>query len=632
MDKLIGKRLEGVYEIEELIGEGGMANVYKARDLRNELERTVSVKVLREEYINDKDLVNRFKNESKAISLLNHENIVKVYDVSVGEKLQYIVMEYIDGMTLRDYLNKREGKLSWKETVHFISQILYALQHAHQNGVVHRDIKPQNIMLLPNGDLKMMDFGIARISRAENQLPSGKAMGSVHYISPEQAKGDVTDAKSDIYSVGIMMYEMLSGKLPFSKGTVVELALKQISEKPVSLAQLAPEAPHALVEITERAMAKAPEDRFQSVAEMLFAIDEFKLDPNISFEYKYMTDSAPNKVINKVMNKKPQTTKKKKTTTKVRRRSYFIPILFGVTIAFSLGCAYLANEILVNSNNHLFSEKIDVILEDFVGLSVSEVEDTPQYEQLDIIFEEEYNSSVLSGTVYKQSPASGRTVKEDQQITLTISLGAKYIEIEDYTNMDAGDVEQHLRNQGAEVLVIQSVEPSIAVGGVIRTEPSAGNTIAAGETVYIYVSRTAVQTTTSVPDVLGLTIEDARTLFTQKRIFVSSVTEIWHGATAGTVVEQSVAAGTTVKINSGVAITVSKGPEPAQPVATPVPATPEPSPSATPTTPATSTPAPATPTPAPATPAPATPEPATPAPATPAPATPAPATPEPATP
>ena len=182
----------------------------------------VAVKVLRQELMHDADLVRRFKNESKAISLLNHPNIVKVYDVSVGENLQYIVMECVEGMTLREYLNERGGKITSRETVHFIAQILRALDHAHRNGVVHRDIKPQNIMLLDNGQLRMMDFGIARISRAENQIQNGKkTMGSVHYISPEQAKGEETDPKSDIYSVGVMMYEMLSGRLPFDADDMV---------------------------------------------------------------------------------------------------------------------------------------------------------------------------------------------------------------------------------------------------------------------------------------------------------------------------------------------------------------------------------------------------------------------------
>ncbi len=236
MDNLIGRTLDGLYAVRELIGTGGMANVYKAVVVGENgpvpVGTVVAVKVLRQELMHDPDLVRRFKNESKAISLLNHPNIVKVYDVSVSETLQYIVMEYVDGMTLREYLNERGGKLTSRETVHFISQILKALDHAHRNGVVHRDIKPQNIMLLDNGQLRMMDFGIARVSRAENQLGGGKAMGSVHYISPEQAKGDETDRKSDLYSVGVMMYEMLSGKLPFDADDVVAVAMKQITDEP----------------------------------------------------------------------------------------------------------------------------------------------------------------------------------------------------------------------------------------------------------------------------------------------------------------------------------------------------------------------------------------------------------------
>lgn len=202
-----------------------------------------------------------------------------MYDVSVNDHLQYIVMEYVDGMTLREYLNERGGKLSSRETVHFISQILKALEHAHANGIVHRDIKPQNIMLLDNGQLRMMDFGIARISRADNQMLAGKAMGSVHYISPEQAKGDETDRTSDIYSVGVMMYEMLSGHLPFDADDVVEVAIKQISDEPRSLHELAPEVPYALVEITEKAMAKLPQNRYPSARAMLEALDTYVQNP-----------------------------------------------------------------------------------------------------------------------------------------------------------------------------------------------------------------------------------------------------------------------------------------------------------------------------------------------------------------
>ena len=208
MDNLIGKRLDGRYSIESLVGVGGMANVYRGTDLKT--GNQIAVKVLKDEFLDNEELVRRFKNESKAISILSHPNIVKVYDVSVTDKLQYIVMEYVDGITLKEYLKQRGGALTWKETVHFATQILSALQHAHSKGIIHRDVKPQNIMLLADGSIKMMDFGIARFSRAQSQTVSDKAIGSVHYISPEQAKGERTDARTDIYSVGVMLYEMLS--------------------------------------------------------------------------------------------------------------------------------------------------------------------------------------------------------------------------------------------------------------------------------------------------------------------------------------------------------------------------------------------------------------------------------------
>lgn len=578
MDNLIGKKLDGLYEVRELIGTGGMANVYKAVCLGQNgpvpAGTTVAVKVLRPELMHDHDLVQRFKNESKAISLLNHPNIVKVYDVSVNDRLQYIVMEYVDGMTLREYLNERGGKLSNRETVHFISQILEALEHAHQNGVVHRDIKPQNIMLLDNGQLRMMDFGIARISRAENQLLSGKAMGSVHYISPEQARGDVTDAKSDIYSVGVMMYEMLSGKLPFESGNgnVVEVAIKQISDKPRPLAEIAPSLPHALVEITERAMAKQPENRYASAREMLDALKTYVRDPEVSFEYKYLTEEAPAKVVGRTMNQKksnrspsqPEPAKKSKKAKK--KRSIFLPVLFGITVAFTIGCAVLCHMILKNSNNPLFSDKEDITLTDYVGMYRTEVESSVEVSsgQLEITWVEEYNSNYEAGCVYKQSPAGGRTVREGQNITLTVSLGTKYVTVPETSSYVQADAEQILKDSDLSVLVVQSVEPNVAVGTVIRTEPAAGETVAAGSTVVVYVSRQQVTTTTTVPNLIGLeTVDDARTLLVQKHLVLGSVTEAYsEDMPAGTILGQSAEAGSTVKLNTRVSVTVSAGPEP----------------------------------------------------------------------
>ena len=576
MDNLIGKKLDGLYEVKELIGSGGMANVYKAVMLGQNgpvpAGTVVAVKVLRQEYMHDPDLVRRFKNESKAISLLNHPNIVKVYDVSVNDDLQYIVMEYVDGMTLREYLNQRGGKLTNRETVHFISQILKALEHAHANGVVHRDIKPQNIMLLDNGQLRMMDFGIARISRAENQLLSGKTMGSVHYISPEQAKGDETDCTSDIYSVGVMMYEMLSGHLPFDADDMVEVAIKQISDKPKSLHEIAPEVPNALVEITEKAMAKLPQNRYASAREMLDALDAYVQNPSVMFEYKYITEDAPEKVVKRTMSQnrtnrpaeKPAPRSKKTASRKKKRRTIYLPALLGITIAFALACLALCWMILNDSSN-LMNNKADITLGDYIGMTQDEAAATEQVVsgQISVTWEQEYNSDYAAGYIYKQSPVSGRTVREGQNVTLTVSLGTQYVTVPDLTNYVQADAEQQLKDLGVSVLVTQAVDTTVASGAVIRTDPAAGSQVAAGSTVVVYISRPQVATTTKVPSLIGMNVNDARTLLVQRKLGLGSQTEQYSDQPVGSIISQNPGEGASAKLNTRVSVVVSAGPEPA---------------------------------------------------------------------
>ena len=528
MDNLIGKTLDGLYTIQELIGAGGMANVYKAvvsAPGGPVPEGTVvAVKVLRQELMHDADLVRRFKNESKAISLLNHPNIVKVYDVSVSENLQYIVMECVEGMTLREYLNERGGKITSRETVHFIAQILRALDHAHRNGVVHRDIKPQNIMLLDNGQLRMMDFGIARISRAENQIQNGKkAMGSVHYISPEQAKGEETDPKSDIYSVGVMMYEMLSGRLPFDADDMVEVARKQIRDTPKPLAELAPDVPLGLVQITERAMAKLPVNRYSSATEMLEALDAYVQDPSVTFQYQYVKEE-PEKVVNDPMPQKRSIRRppekpaanpaRPKAKAKKKKRSAFMPVLLGITTAFALACAALCWTILNDSSN-IMTKSDDIVLSDFSGMTQDEVNASEQVAsgQVVVNWEEEYNNDYAAGYVYKQSPVAGRT--------------------------------------------------SVAAGSIIRTDPAAGSQVAAGTTVVIYVSRPQVATTTKVPSLIGMNVNDARTLLVQRKLGLGSQTEQYSDQPVGSIISQNPGEGASAKLNTRVSVVVSAGPEPA---------------------------------------------------------------------
>ena len=282
LDNLIGQVLNDRYNITEIIGVGGMSVVYKAFALDD--GKYVAVKVLKSEFGSQAKFRKRFMNESKAIAMMSHKNIVKVFDVEFGDELQYIVMEYIDGITLKEYIEE-EKVLTWKDTVHFIIQILRALQHAHDKGIVHRDIKPQNIMMFTDGTIKVMDFGIAKFAREEGKTATDQAIGTVHYISPEQARGDVTDAKSDIYSVGAMMYEMLSGRKPFDSDNPVAIAVMHMHDIPERPKAVNPDIPLGLEEIVLRAMEKNPEDRYQTTGEMIADIEAFKADPDIAFGY-----------------------------------------------------------------------------------------------------------------------------------------------------------------------------------------------------------------------------------------------------------------------------------------------------------------------------------------------------------
>ncbi|HIX94637.1 MAG TPA: Stk1 family PASTA domain-containing Ser/Thr kinase, partial [Candidatus Gemmiger excrementipullorum] len=494
MDNLIGRRLDGRYLIQSLVGVGGMANVYRGVDEKT--GNAIAVKVLKEEFLDNEELVRRFKNESKAISILSHPNIVKVYDVSVTDRLQYIVMEYVDGITLKEYLKQRGGALTWKETVYFATQVLGALQHAHAKGIIHRDVKPQNIMLLADGSIKMMDFGIARFSRAQSQTVSDKAIGSVHYISPEQAKGDRTDARTDIYSVGVMLYEMLSGRLPFDGDGAVSIAIMQISDKPKPLAQVAPNVPEGLRQITEKAMEKDPAKRYQSAQEMLDAIEAFKRNPSARFEYEYrnMQDN-PEKNINRVVSnakgavrtgeaRRAGTANPGRSRSARRKRASkpfsVLPIFFGMAVAFVIGAVILVYLIFTNSSNLLFSNRDDVTIINFVGQTLDEYRASEYNTLLKLQEAEEYNSTYPAGTIIRQNPKAGRTVKEGQQITLTVSLGTQYVTIPETKNMVAEDAEQTLKDMGLNVLQKPMQDSTVASGAVIYSSPSSGETVEGG--------------------------------------------------------------------------------------------------------------------------------------------------------
>uniref|UniRef100_UPI004025F80A Stk1 family PASTA domain-containing Ser/Thr kinase n=1 Tax=Gemmiger formicilis TaxID=745368 RepID=UPI004025F80A len=592
MDNLIGKRLDGRYSIESLVGVGGMANVYRGTDLKT--GNQIAVKVLKDEFLDNEELVRRFKNESKAISILSHPNIVKVYDVSVTDKLQYIVMEYVDGITLKEYLKQRGGALTWKETVHFATQILSALQHAHSKGIIHRDVKPQNIMLLADGSIKMMDFGIARFSRAQSQTVSDKAIGSVHYISPEQAKGERTDARTDIYSVGVMLYEMLSGRLPFDGDGAVSIAIMQISEKPKPLAEIAPQTPAGLRQITEKAMEKDPDKRYQSAQEMLAAIEEFKRNPSIQFAYEYRSaEDNPERNINRVVsNTKPSPkstsihtgdarrvgtsnpgrskSAQKKKKKKASKGFSLLPIFFGMAVAFVIGAAILIYLIFTNSSNLLFSNRADVQVISFVGMTKDEFLATDYNNLLRAEFPEEY-SSEPAGTIIRQTPKAGRTVKEKQRIVLTVSLGTQYVTIPETKNMVAEDAAQTLKDMGLRVTKKPMSDNSVANGAVVYTQPAAGETVEGDSTVILYVSRSEVSKESQVPSLTGKTIEEARNEVKGLNLSIRTIEQASEQP-AGTVLSQSPDAGSTVRKSSVITLVVSTGvpevvatPEPVEP-------------------------------------------------------------------
>ena len=412
MDNYVGKRLDRRYELQKVIVVGGMAVVYKAYD--NIDDRTVAVKILKDEFLASEEFRRRFKNESKAIAVLSHPNIVKVYDVSYGDKLQYIVMEYVEGITLKENI-EQQGDISWKETVHFTTQILRALQHAHDKGIVHRDIKPQNIMLLENGTIKVTDFGIARFSRSETRTMTDTAIGSVHYISPEQARGDITDDKSDIYSVGVVMYEMLTGQLPFQSDNSVSVAIMQLQTDTVKPREINSSIPEGLEQITMRAMQKNPKDRYQSAAEMILDLEEFKRNPSIKFDYSYFVDNEPTKFVDKtatvtvpmatasdtrvIDNPQPAPEETNKTTEKNK----MIPILSGIVIGFVAVLAIVL--ICLYSFTDVFNRKLTVpklINKNYA----EEILGNDDYKNFVIKVTEVQNSFYVPGQFYAKDPAA----------------------------------------------------------------------------------------------------------------------------------------------------------------------------------------------------------------------------------
>lgn len=567
MDNYVGKRLDGRYEIQEIVGVGGMSVVYKAYD--NVDDRVVAVKILKDEFLTNDDFVRRFKNESKAIALLSHPNIVKVYDVSFGEKLQYIVMEYVDGITLKEYIQK-QGAITWNDALFFTTQILKALQHAHDKGIVHRDIKPQNIILLPNGNIKVADFGIARFSRSETRTLTDTAIGSVHYISPEQAKGEFTDEKADIYSVGVVLYEMLAGKVPFEAESAVSVALMQLQNNAKRLTEINPDIPLGLEQICIHAMQKAPKDRYQSATEMLLDVEEVINNPKTVFDYSCFVDKSPTKYISDtdkitaetpVINEKPI---EKAVDSDEDEVEYYDPdhkkkvisaVLIGIIILVT------ATVLLVMAITGSFKTSTNT-LDNFVGFSYDELISSNKYDY-EFVLEQKKTDEVEPGIVVDQSPEAGSKVISGSQVKLVVSASMDDINVPNIYNLNDEKAKKALANEGLTNYKFTTISSeTVEEGLVVYTEPKAGTVVSSDTQIVVFVSSgptTKEVVNIEVPDVTGLKQEGARA-FLEKMGFknVNFVTQD-DLRPKGVVISQSPAAGSSATADDKIKVVISSG-------------------------------------------------------------------------
>lgn len=510
MDRFVGKRLDGRYEIQEIIGVGGMAVVYKAHD--NVENRTVAIKILKEEFVSNEEFIRRFKNESKAIAVLSHPNIVKVYDVSFGDLIQYIVMEYIDGITLKEFI-ERQGSLRWKDAVYFTIQILKGLQHAHDKGIVHRDVKPQNIMVLSDGTIKVADFGIARFARNEQRTITDKAIGSVHYISPEQARGEKTDEKADIYSVGVMLYEMLTGQLPFEAESAVSVAIMQLQRDPKLPTEINPSIPVGLEQITMHAMQKTPERRYQSASELLCDLEQFKKDPESTFDYSYFVDNSPTKFVDTLVSSTPASAIVEDTDEdddETKEKSNMIPILAGIASALVVAIIILA---IIFVPKLLKGTGSEIECPKFIGMQVEEVENHEYYKNNVFEFKWEHisNDEYEIGVVCDQSHSEGKKLKNGAIITLYVSTGQTNVTVPDVYGKTESYAVSELKSKGFVPVVKEIADDEVEAGLVIKTDPARTSVLAGGDEIIVYVSTGPATKMVAIPDVVGKTKDKAIT-------------------------------------------------------------------------------------------------------------------------
>ena len=566
MDQYIGKMLDDRYEILELIGTGGMANVYKARCHR--LNRLVAIKILKSDLADNADFRRRFHDESQAVAQLSHANIVSVYDVSTNPDREYIVMELIDGITLKQYMERR-GRMDWRESLHFITQIMRGLSHAHSRGIIHRDIKPQNIMVLRDGSVKVADFGIACLANAGQTLTQ-EALGSVHYISPEQARGDRIDARSDIYSAGVVLYEMLTGRLPFEGDSAVSVAIQHLSSVPLAPRDIDPSIPEPLELICMKAMNSDPNKRYASADAMIEDLEKFRRDPSVDMDYirqelsKPAADSEPTmpiptaQVASAVKKHTGEVRREPEDDEPPRRDKRSIAIIAGIFAAAVL-LVVLLFKLILGDFGPAGSNK-SYTVPDVRGMTVEEAQEAEGVKAIFTVHVQgtRKTDEYQPGQIVEQDPIAGRTRKSNFVIEVYVAEEPEKVLMKDLTGMEYRQARVLLTDLGMSLKIESREESSDKYGAnaVIRTEPAADEPLTAGQTVIIYYS-TGPESVV-VPTFTGQNIADATKNARDLGLTVGEITyDPYNIAEPGQVVEQSLEPTSEVPGGTKISFTVS---------------------------------------------------------------------------
>ena len=556
MENILGTKLADRYLIEELVGVGGMCNVYRAFDA--EALQTVAVKMLRDEYAADEEYLRRFRNESRAINALSHPNIVKIYDVVLDAPNPYLVMEYVSGITLKEYIDRKKP-LPGRTAANIAGLVLTALQCAHENGIVHRDVKPQNIMVTEKGEVKVMDFGIARFAMSQSHTIDGNAIGSVHYISPEQALGGAVDQRTDIYSVGVILFEMLCGRLPFDGESPVSVALQQVEQNPKALRSLNPSVPVGLEQITLHAMAKHPDDRYADCGEMIADLRRWLADPKTTFPAYAATPVK--KAAEFVRNKVPKKTDADTPKPAGRRKKLKDRLTTPLSRLFAVTCGVVVASVLfvfvMFQIYQPFQKVEDITLPNLVGVDYSAATAGNAYPDIRIKLEsEDFNTEYEAGQIYRQSPSAGKSVKKGSTVQVWVSAGGQMIPIPTFTNQEATAVYAKLVSLGLKYSTTEIASDTIAEGSVVRTSPEAGQSAPAGSTVVVYVSTGSTTERVQVPEVLDYPEEVAVQTLKAAQFAVAVTYQVSDYQYDGLVMSQSPASPSMVPIGSKVTIVV----------------------------------------------------------------------------